>query len=343
MKNLNKINLFVILFMLFALITHAQKSEVTPLFQKENAIEAKMSFSIKDVKKITNDTVYTPSVLHYKNESGTWDSLKIDIRARGNFRRANCFFPPIRIKIKKKDSEGTLFEGNKSLKLVLPCQNAKTAGDLIMKEYLCYQLYEPLTPYYFNTRLVNLTLTDQSGKNPKSYDVKAFIIEDDDLVAKRFNAEISEVQLHPLRLHDTTSTIHDFFEYMISNTDWSSVAQHNIKVMQLASKEYLPLTYDFDMSGIVNAPYATVSEQLAISSVRERVYRGFCRNDALFEYVRSLYLKRESEIMKAINSVGADINPKDVAGIQKYLGEFFSTLKNDKNFKDNILSKCRTQ
>lgn len=342
MKTLGK-NLLIVLLSVFTFLAFAQREEVTPLFQKDTPFEAKLGFSIKEVKKITNDTIYTPSVLHYKNESGTWDSIKIDLRARGNFRRANCFFPPIRIKMKKKDSDGTMFAGNKNLKLVLPCQNAKTAGDLILKEFVCYKLYEPITPYHFKTRLINLTLTDLSGKNPKSYPVIAFLIEDDDLVAKRYNGEITEIQLHPLRLHDTVSTIHDFFEYMIANTDWSSVAQHNIKVMQLASKDYIPLTYDFDMSGLVSAPYATVSEQLQISSVRERVYRGFCRPEPLFEYVRQEFIKLEPKIMKAASSVESQMNPKDVAGIQKYLGEFFNTLKSDKSFKDDILSKCRTQ
>jgi hypothetical protein len=40
------------------------------------------------------------------------------------------------------------------------------------------------------------------------------------------------------------------------------------------------------MAGIVNAPYATVHDFMAISSVRERLYRGFCREETMIEYVR---------------------------------------------------------
>lgn len=320
------------------------QSDVTPLFQNQQPIEIKLAISIKEVKKITNDTIYTPTMMSYKKADGQWDSLKIDLRARGEFRRKNCFFPPIRIKMKKKDAENTLFAGNKSLKLVVPCQTAKTANDLIYKEYLAYKLYEPVTPYYFNTRMVDLTLTDNSGKTPKVYVLKGIFIEDDGLVAKRFEAKmVKDVQLHPLRMKDTVSTQHDFFEYMIANTDWSSMAQHNIKVMQLKNKDLIPLTYDFDMSGLVNAPYSQVSELLEISSVKERVYRGFCRNDALFEYVRQDFLKREAAVMKAFSLPEiADLNPKELAGSKKYIEEFFGILKNDKSFKENILSKCRT-
>ena len=324
----------------------AQQTSVTLLFQNQQPLEIHLEFSIKEVKKITNDTIYTPTWMRYKNDSGSWDSLKMDIRARGEYRRKNCFFPPLRIKMKKKETEGTVFAGNKDLKLVLPCQQNKSSNDLILKEYIGYKLYEPVTPYFFHTRLVDITLTDRSGKHPQTYTLKGIFIEDDDLVARRFHAKMvkDDFQLHPLRLQDTTSTIHDFFQYMIANTDWSSIAQHNIKVMQLNEREYIPLSYDFDMSGLVNAPYATTSETLDIVSVRQRVYRGFCRTDSIFYAVRDEYLKGEEEIMHVFDAPEiAGLNPKDLSGCKKFTEEFFLTLKDDKQFKENILSKCRTK
>lgn len=344
MKTLTKKLSIVLLIGILQGTALAQSTDVTPLFASKEPLEVKLGFAIKEVKKITNDTIYSPTVLHYKDASGKWDSIKIDLRARGEFRRKNCFFPPIRIKMKKKDVEGSLFTGNKSLKLVVPCQTAKSANDLIMREYLCYKLYEPITPYIFNTRMVNLTLSDLSGKTPKVYELKAFFIEDDGLVAKRFNAKmVKDTQLHPMRIQDTTSVRHDFFEYMISNTDWSSMAQHNIKVMQLPSKDYIPLAYDFDMAGLVNAPYAQVSELTGAESVRDRVYRGFCRTEGLFQHVRAEFIAKEANIMNALNAKEVDMNPKELEGARKYLGEFFNILKNDKSFKENILSKCRTK
>jgi len=322
----------------------SQKSDVSPLFQTTSPIEVQLGFAIKEVKKITDETIYTGTTMSYKNDQGKWESLNVDLRARGNFRRNNCFFPPIRLKLKKKDTDETLFSDNKNLKLVVPCQTNKTADDLILKEYIAYKLYEIVTPYVFNTRMVNLTLIDESGKQPKTYELKGFFIEDDGLVAKRFDAKmVKDVQLHPIRMQDTTSTIHDFFAFMISNTDWSSYAQHNVKVMQLKNKDYIPLAYDFDMSGLVNPPYAQVSETLDISSVQERVYRGFCRSESLFEYVRQKYLDQEAEIMNVFDSKEvAEMNPKELERARKFIGEFFTILKNDKSFNENILSKCRT-
>jgi hypothetical protein len=343
MKNQLKINLTLFLVLIFQGFVLAQGKSDLPLFSSEEAIEVRLGFSTKELKKEKADSVYFPSIMHFRTPGGEWDSIKVDLRARGNFRRNQCFFPPIRIKVKKKDSNGTIFEGNKALKLVVPCKNAKADNDQIVKELLCYKLNEQVTPYFFSTRSVNLTLTDEGSKNPKSYELKAFLIEDDDLVAERADSKIAKgKQILPGRLQEVAAVRIDFFEFMIANTDWSSVAQHNIKVMQTPNNDFIPIAYDFDMSGIVHAYYSTTSELLNISSVRERVYRGFCRSDAAMQQVREEYLAAESKIMEVVDGFEPELGSKEVADIKKYLGEFFDILKNDKQFNEQILSKCRT-
>jgi len=331
----------ILLIFVYPFVGKAQKVDVPPVFQNQQPLTLSMTFSIKEVKKNTVDSVYIPSTLKFKNDAGAMDSIPVRIRARGNFRRANCFFPPIRMKMKKGDAEKTIFAGNKDFKLVLPCQTAKSGNDLIMKEYLCYKLLEPLTPYHFHTRLADLTLTDKSGK-PKTYNVRGFLIEDDDLIAHRFKGKVIEQQIHPMQLNDTASVVNDLFQYLVANTDWSSAMQHNMKVIQVSNKK-IPLAYDFDMAGLVNAPYATVNESLPISSVQERLYRGFCRNEATVQYVRSEYLRLEPELMKIISDHQSYFNERDYAGIRKFIEEFYVTLKSDKKFKDAIITGCRTK
>ncbi|SMD41940.1 hypothetical protein SAMN00777080_0475 [Aquiflexum balticum DSM 16537] len=343
MRTLHKISLPFIVFFLSFVLGVAQENDISPLFENQETMEIKLSYSIKALKKEKQDSVYFPSVVHYKVPGEEWDSLTMNLRARGNFRRNNCFFPPIRIKIKKKDAKGTLFEGNNNLKLVVPCQSGKADIDLVMKEYLCYKLSEPVIPYHFKTRLANLTLIDISGKNPKTFEVKGFFIEDDDVVAKRHNSKIAkDRQIVPLRQQALSSVRIDFFEFMIANTDWSAMAQHNIKVMQTNdTKEYIPIPYDFDMSGLVNANYAVTSELLSISNVRQRIYRGFCRTPEDFEQVRAEFIEKESQIMKSVDDLSSELNPKDIADIKLFLGEFFNILKSDKLFNEQILSQCR--
>ena len=336
-------NFFLLIAVQFiAFCVAAQKSGIPRLFRDEKPVTVRLNYAMGKVKNSTNDTLYFSSYLAYQNEQGNWDSLAINLRARGNFRRRNCNFPPLRIKMKKNDAKNTPFAGNKSLKLVVPCLYGKRNDDLIMKEYLCYQLYKVITPYSFNVRLANLTLGNASGKHIKSYPTVAFFIEDDDLMADRFKAKvIDSVNLHPRQMQDTSAIRHDFFEFMIANTDWSTTFFHNIKVIETPSRKFIAVPYDFDLAGVVNAPYATWDESLEITSVRERVYRGFCRSDGLTEYMRAEYLRNEPKIFDVINRFESSFEPREFAGIKKYMAEFFTTMKEDRRFKLTVAQKCR--
>jgi hypothetical protein len=337
-----KVFLVVILLAFLPQLVFSQHEEVTALFAEGVPIEIKLSINVKEVKGSTSDSTYFPYVLHYKNKD-SWDSIKIEVRARGNFRRKACYFPPLRVKIKKEDAKGTPFEGNKSLKLVLPCRQAYDE-DLIMKEYLCYKLFEPISKYTFNTRLTNIQFTDVSNKKVKGANITGFFIEDDDLVAKRHKGKVVEnLKLHPKTLQDSNSVRHDMFQYMVANTDWSTTFLHNAKVIQLEeSKYFIPLAYDFDMSGIVSAPYATVNPDLGISTVRERLYRGFCRPTELMQAIRKEYITNEPKLREVIKLHENKFAPKEYTAIVKYMDDFFNTIKSDSKFKGAILDKCRS-
>ncbi len=339
---MNRIKLLFLLLLIPGVLL-GQKNEVTELFSKEAPLDIKLSISVKGVKSITNDTVYTEAIMYFKKDDA-WDSIPVSVRARGNFRRKECGYPPLKIKIKKNDAKGTVFAGNKSLKLVLPC-NASKDNSLIIKEYICYQLNEVVTPYTFNTRLLNIEFNDVSGKKIKSTQVTGFFIEDDDLVAKRHHGKVVEdLKLHPKILQETNSIRHDMFQYMIANTDWSTAFLHNAKVIQLDSpKVFIPLAYDFDMSGFVDPPYAQVNETLGIANVRDRLFRGFCRPDDAFQAVRQEYIQNESNIKAVMAKYQAQMDPREYTSMVKYIDKFFDTFKSDSQFKAEIINKCRTK
>ncbi len=322
----------------------AQDTDMTPLFLDQSKLDVSMSLVLKDIKKNTNDSTFLPTVLLMKNSSGGVDSVKAEVRARGNFRRQVCYFPPMRLKFDKKDVKGTVFEGNKSLKLVVPCPTSESKNTLMMKEYMAYKVYEVVTPYHFPTRLMNLTLTEP-GKKPKTWDLAAFLIEDDDLTAKRHHAKVMEnLNLHPLAMDDTSSLRHDIFQYMIANTDWSTTFLHNAKVIFQAPKKYIPLAYDFDMAGLVDAPYAAVNETLGIANVRERLYRGFCRNEKTTQAIRQEFINNEEKIMKVVDAQAPNFtNPKDFNTAKGFIAEFFKIVKSEATFKSNIQDQCRTK
>lgn len=331
-------------FFLGALFFQLQVSaqEMPELFSTEEPLEIQMKFSIKDLRKQTNDSVYMDSFMSYRTEDGTWDSLEIEIRTRGNFRLNNCFYPPIRLKVKKGNKKGTPFKGQKGLKVVFPCTKVKNAGDFVGKEYLAYKLYEQVTPYYFPTRLLKISYINEDDRKPEVQELIGFIIEDDDLVAERFGGTIyDEKKIGPSFMEDSASVRHDMFQYMIGNTDWSSLFGHNQKNLRLEGDVFVPLAYDFDMCGLVNPPYGQVSNLVDIEKITDRLYRGFCRDPELMQTVRREFLAKQEPIMQLVqDQIYMDEGDKKLA--TSYLKDFFRVLESDARFENEILGNCRS-
>ena len=122
------------------LVNTDQDNQVTELFLTNDPIPVKLRYSNKVLRKETNDSTYIDSEIEYMTSDDSWKTLEVKIRARGNYRRENCYFPPVKMKIKKSVSAGTLFEGNKKLKLVLPCVLQNDYNDKVLKEYMAYKL-----------------------------------------------------------------------------------------------------------------------------------------------------------------------------------------------------------
>ena len=337
-------------FILF-LLCRAQLNGQTltdPLFSEQVPLEMSLKISISSIKDAKKDSIYLTHKLYYRPSPGTYDSMNVDLKGRGNFRFRECYFPPLWIKIKSKDAKGTVFEGNKKLKLVLPCYTRESGNSLIIKEFLCYKLYEEITPYSFQTRLVNIDLTEERGKKNKNFRIKGILIEDMKKITDRLQAKaLPNARINPAALNDTSTMRFELFQFMISNTDWSAVFQHNAKLIVHGSDKYVSLIYDFDMSGLVNAPYSVVSEingeQLDINSVTQRYYRGYCHSPDVMEFVRKEFISKEEKLMSIPDQLKGELSDKEIKGIKEYLKEFFIILKNDRYFKVDILDRCRTK
>ena len=170
------------------------------------------------------------------------------------------------------------------------------------------------------------------------------MVEDVDKTAKRFDAKpVKDAKISAASLHDTSALRFDLFQLMISNTDWSKSFQHNSKLIYQNPK-YVPIPYDFDMSGLVNAPYAVVSqingEQLPVASVRDRYYRGHCRPSELTEFIRKEFLSKEEKLLSIPDVLKGELTDKEIKEVKDYLEEFFIILKDDRLFKHDVLDRC---
>jgi hypothetical protein len=338
-----KKQVFFILSFIFIYQMAAQETQsINSLFDEHNPLKVKLNYSNKEMNKKTNDSTYIKTDLSYMDGS-SWKTFEVDLRARGNFRRAKCYFPPIKMKIKKSNSEGTLFSGHKKLKLVLPCLMQKEKNDNILQELMAYKFYEIISPYHFKTRELDIEFEEKKGKKTKVYQLKAFLIEDDKKIAKRHDGKVFERYTHPLAMDANSSVQNTFFQYMIGNTDFSVAYQHNGKLL-FANKKIIPLPYDFDMSGLVDASYAVANETLGISSVRQRKYRGFKRAQPIIDKVRDEFIANKIRIFEVIEYYKDRFElESEYSSIKDYIESFYKILEDDSSFQKNIVAEFRTK
>lgn len=299
------------------------------------------------MKKETNDSTYSVTRFAYKTKDGSWDSLTTEIRVRGNYRLKKCTFPPLKFKIPKTERKGTLFSGNKKLKIVFPCSSLGGSNDYVIKEYLAYKLYQVVSPYHYKVRLADILFEDQKEKKAKTYEFKGIIIEDIEKVADRFSGKVIKRGIHPLNMDDLSSVQNAFFQYMIANTDYSTAGQHNEKLIYV-NKKIIPVPFDFDMSGLVNTNYSVVSqiggESLPIESVTDRLYRGFERDPKVISIVRQQYINNEKEFFETLNNCKDQFeSQRAFEDSRTFLQTFFDIMKDDQKFDKHIVKKLRTE
>lgn len=361
-------------FLIFFIIIAPEYCIGQKLLNTQAPLSLQLQYNNKQVKKDTDkkNVVYTDLI--YQNKE-RWDTLPIHLNARGNFRKANCYFPPLKMNIKKSFSNNTLFEGHKKLKIVLPCLLQSRANDDVIKEYLAYKIYELVSDTHFKTRLTTIEYEDTRGekseihplaafipielqhstlfgeeeafasRKPKTFHLNAILIEDDKVVAKRHGAQVLKRFVHPLNQAEIASITNAFFQFMIGNTDFSTAYQHNQKLIFKEGKT-IPLPYDFDMSGLVNTSYSVVSNiqntELDISNVQQRMYRGFKRDETLFNEVRQLFINKRPEIYDLIESLKIYFeDKKSHKKAEDYIKSFYAILENDSEFKSQIVNAAR--
>ena len=129
------------------------------------------------------------------------------------------------------------------------------------------------------------------------------------------------------------------FEYMIGNTDVSIMGLHNIRLVETPTGALYPVPYDFDSSGVVNAPYARPGPRLQLRSVRDRAYRGPCRTVGEFEEFFARFRDRRPAIMSVYDSV-PNLKPVYVGQARAYLDEFFRTIARPESITKAFIERC---
>ena len=293
------------------------------LFDNDSAVAFTLTTNLRALAKDRGDQpVEHAAVLTYTDTKGV-DTLPLTLKVRGNFRRSktNCAFPPLLIDFPKKKTKNTLFARQNKLKLVTHCQ----IDEWVVREYTVYKLYNLLTDLSFRARLARVTYIDSLGKRaPETH--WGFLLEDDSDMAKRNGVKVSKLKQTTMNYADSISmaTV-AVFQYMIGNTDWSVPYLHNIRLFDNGQVGSLPVPYDFDYSGIVEANYAIPPEQLGIRSVRERLYRGLVYPAPLFQRVFDKFNAVKPQFY-ALYENNSQLSKSYVKRTLKYLDAFYDLI-----------------
>lgn len=320
------------------------QEEVPPLFASNETLHFTLVADFKDIHKDRKqDSKYEATELFFGPASDGADGLKLKIKTRGRFRlkKSTCKYPPLRLDFPKKKVTGTVFEGQDKVKLVTHCRDRDSYEVNLVEEYLAYRIYNLLTDISFRVRLARITYVDARGKDDPVVRY-GFFIEDEDAMAARLGGRLTEAPAaSPYDYDGEGAALVTVFQYMVGNTDFSLVHFHNIKLFRSAESTYFPIAYDFDWSGLVDAPYAKPDPLLDTRSVRQRVYRGFCRPDVDFAALLTSVAERRGAIDELL-ATQEGLDQRSRRRLTEYLNEFFETIDEPRDADREIIGACRS-
>lgn len=313
------------------------------MFGLEEPLNLTLEFDIKNYRKTRRKEKYHQAEMTCVVNDSFQVTNPVRVKARGIYRRDHCKMPPFWLNIRYSGIENEMFNGIRRMKVVTRCRDAKQFSDYVLREYLVYKIYNLVTPYSLRVRLVKMKFIDKGRENKESK-CWAFIIEPADMMAARLHGQV--VKSDVLSIRTVNQEVMDrlaMFQYMIGNGDYSVTGRHNLKIMALEDpgpRGFVPVPYDFDFTGFVNASYALPSDALGIKSVKERYFLGPCRNESCYhKAIQDLQSVRD-EINALIWSFDyLDEEVKfDLIG---YIESFFNTASRERFIERNIISTCK--
>lgn len=267
-----------------------------------------------------------PARLRFVDAEGKKHHWSLKLSVRGAFRRVHCSdMPPLRLDFKKSDLKAAGLAKFDDLKLVTQClSDEERSADMVLREYLAYKLFNEISPYSYRVQLVRITYKDlQTYERRRQW---AFLIEDTAQLRHRMDAEKPDTErlynLPPSAFHLEHEKIVALFQYFIGNTDWSLSTLRNLKLMKKNGK-YAIVPYDFDFSGLVAAPYASVSSEYGLMSIRDRIYLGFPEDVEDLHVAQAILLGHRPKFEKMIRKFRY-LSPASRRDMLEFLNSYYN-------------------
>src|SRR5260221_1139343 len=327
-------------------VYHQPSAQSSPInrqlfFSDDRVVEATLTTDIKKLITHKNMSTRQPAGITMQFPDSSVISENISLQPRGIYRRENCDMASLMLNF--KNPAAPKLSPLKQLKLVGGCSRGEADEELLLKEYLVYKIYNFISPMSFRVRLLHINYKDSKQK-AKPYSQYAFLIEDIKDLAVRNNCAEKKKQVYGLDAADRQQfNIVCIFQYMIGNTDWSVRQYHNIKLIvpkndTLARPYVIP--YDFDYAGLVNAAYAVPNEGLGITSVTERLYRGFARTMDELQANLNVFKEKKDVIMFYLTGFPL-LSIKVKRDMTRYLEGFYKIIDDKNSTRSVFITNAR--
>ncbi len=276
---------------------------------------------------------YQNAQIHFKNGLQEVLSVEGEIRTRGNVRKEICYMPPTKLRFDKAFLKELGYSTYPTLKLVNACSLRDPDEIYVHAEHLVYRLNRLFTPNSFRTIPLQIRYIDSGGKRD-DMEFFAFIIEHEDQMADRAGGDIYEGSLFKERSLERSAYLEFcMFQYMIGNTDWKVLNQHNMKILRVMDiRKIFAVAYDFDYSGFVGTHYSVPHESLSIKSVKDRLYLGPCMSQDEMIACRDRFLTNKEAVFTLIDTTSG-MGERSQKSCRKYIEDFYETLESDRSCK----------
>ncbi len=320
-----------------------KKLAVPPIFfEGQEPINVTLTANIGKLRgDKKEDPPWRPATLSYKGPDGLPLTVPIQARTRGIWRLKMCDFPPLRLNFSGEKSKGSIFDKLDKPKLVSYCQDTDGYEQYILQEFQLYRIYQLLTPVSHKARLLKFAYADSASGKVRATRY-GFVIEEPKAIAARLGGKFVEQKgAQPGDLDPDQDALVGVFQYMIGNTDFSVAGLHNMELLFKDDGTVLPVAYDFDFAGAVNARYATPDESLNLPNVRRRLFRGYCTSADSYARAFALFKEKKREIYALYDDeIGKLLDRGTVKETLRYFDEFYETINDPRSAKRSIIEPC---
>jgi hypothetical protein len=168
------------------------------------------------------------------------------------------------------------------------------------------------------------------------------VIEEPKAIAARVGGKFLEQKgALPGDLDPDQDALVGVFQYMIGNTDFSVAGLHNMELLFKDDGTVMPVAYDFDFAGAINARYAVPAEILNLPNVRRRLFRGYCTGPDSYARAFALFNEKKPAIYALYNDdIGKLMDRGTVKETLRYFDEFYETINDPRSAKRSIIEPC---